>query len=381
MNPKTKTATVKTKTVKVAKTATKPTAEPVYSNPDRVIALHRMFDKEKAGEPVYILAEGDTVKQVSGTKLDKFLHEVGPGTTIRVTSTAYFIPVLAVLQSRGVVIESCHWHATGLEKGLEGEEIAKGFLKLDAAIMNPVRYREDLYTLRQMVNARLAVMEFRKAAQQKLKATARSMNLADDDVKPDWLQVQEQAVDDLSKENERPIEKAIAKLSATIPECAAMNALLGITGKTSWTTSSTVMAFLGDMERFTQVSSLWHYCGFHVVDGKAPKRAKGVPMTWNPRLRTALWLWADSMLKTRNPIWRPVYDSYLEAEKAVHAGKCDCKTPDGHSGARARRRVIKDVLKEFYLVMNGDQVEGGDQSLFETQAAIVTPKKLTKKAA
>jgi hypothetical protein len=40
-----------------------------------------------------------------------------------------------------------------------------------------------------------------------------------------------------------------------------------------------LLGVTGDISRFPTVSKLWKYLGLHVVDGRAPKREKGVPWT------------------------------------------------------------------------------------------------------
>lgn len=317
----------------------------------RTIAIHRTFDKEKKGDPIYLVAEDGKVKKYTGLKLDPFLQSIGWNLTIRVTSLAYFLPSLQQMADQGAKIVSAHWHNTGISKGLEPEEIALQFLDIPEDKLFKVQLRKDLHELRALINARQAVIKYRKASYQTMQAAARSLGYADGAVKPAWLSQQEDEIHKIEKMNELPIEKDIAKLAAKIPECVLFNQILGVKG--SWGTSSGVIAYLGDPSRFPTVASLWHYSGQHVVDGKAPKRQKGVNSTWNSNVRTALWNWADSMLKTKNPIWRPIYDQYLAEELSVHLDKHPgCQTVQGHSGARARRRVVKDVLKEFLIQAN-----------------------------
>jgi hypothetical protein len=320
----------------------------------RTISLHRTFDEEKKGDPIFYVAEAGKAKKYTGLKLNPFLESIEGDVTIRVTSLAYFLPILQTMANQGARVVSAHWHNTGLEKGLAPEDIALGFLSIPEDVLFNVQLRQDLHNLRQLVNARQAVVKYRKAAFQTMQATSRSMGFADDlatELKPVWLRLQEEDVIRIEKMNETPIEKDIAKHAAKIPECILLNQILGVNG--SWGTAASVIAYLGDPARFPSVAALWHYSGQHVVDGKAPKRKKGMTSTWNSNVRTALWNWADSMLKTRNPIWRPIYDQYLAEELAVHLDKHPgCIAVQGHSGARARRRVVKDVLKEFLVKAN-----------------------------
>lgn len=38
----------------------------------------------------------------------------------------------------------------------------------------------------------------------------------------------------------------------------------------------------------TGTRSIWHYCGLHAVDGRSPRKARGVRCDWDPRARTAV---------------------------------------------------------------------------------------------
>jgi hypothetical protein len=316
----------------------------------RVLSLHRTFDRD-SGDAIFWIGENDKVKKMTGIKISQFLESLTHAVTIRVTGIGYFLPGLKELQDRGANVVYCHWHATGLEKGLEPEQIAQAFVTLPNDIFKTLKIREDILHLREGVKARLAVMQYRKSAGLKLGAIARSYNVTREDA-PDWLKAAFDDLDEMEKVNEHPVEKEIAKQAKKITECVLLNKILDTS--TGWMTSAAVVALLGDMDRFATVQGLWHYCGYHVVEGKAPRRQKGKTNTWNSKVQTALWQWSMSMLKTMNKTWRPVYDAYRAQEMAVHEEKHPgCKSIEGHCGARARRRVVKDVLKEYFLAAKG----------------------------
>jgi len=334
----------------------------------RVLALHRNFEKDAKGDPIFVIAEdGTEVKHLSGVKIAKFINGLNETVTLRITSQAYFVPILQQMQERGVHLQYCHWHKAGLAKGLSAEDIAAGYLALDASLFLPIKVNPKICDLRDFIAARSSLVDLRRSAQLKLHALARSRGFAkaDADDTPDWLQAAFAEVVAEGNAKEHPLERRISNLAKTIPECILLNQVLGISDN-NWITSATVIAYLGDLSRFTQVQSLRHYCGYHVAEGKAPKREKGKNITWNPKVRTALWSWSDSMIKHAGgisektgkakafSIWRPLYDEYLAVEKAQHLQVCpNCKTPDGHSGARARRKVVQQVLKKFFLAANG----------------------------
>lgn len=336
------------------------------------IVVHKTFTEE--GEANYFVATQTGVTEMNDAKLQKLLSKcTASDTTIRITNVSSAFKLVQSLRTQGFRVVSAHWHATGIEKNLEPTEIAQQFYNLSDEPFTEVKLRADIFELRQMIAARYAVLDFRRAAQLKLSAVSRTMGLSDADALPSYLEAARLHLLEEKKEIEDPIQKAINKAAEKIPECILLNKILGITGKSSWMTSASVVAYVGDVERFPMVSSLWAYAGQSVVNGKAPKRAKGQTQTWNPKLKTALWSWMDSALKTKNPIHRPAYDTYRAAELLVHEQKCEkcsalkCGTEaqaekkrlviQSHSGARARRRVVKDVLKQFWLEARGEETK------------------------
>ena len=135
---------------------------------------------------------------------------------------------------------------------------------------------------------------------------------------------------------------------------------LNATTDPSWITAASIVAYAGDVDRFETVASFWHYFGQHVIDGHAPKRKAGSPVTWSPKGRTAVYLMGDSIIKNRNNKWRAFYDEALATEKETHEVKHPgCKTPLGHCGARARRRMVKEILKQFFLAVKGEEIRDG----------------------
>jgi hypothetical protein len=104
-------------------------------------------------------------------------------------------------------------------------------------------------------------------------------------------------------------------------------------------------------EKVPTISSLWHYCGLHVVNGKAPKREKGKKIDWNDDARTLAWNIANSFIRKRTKPYRQVYDS----EKKRQLSLMDSNAPNApdslkHAELRARRKVAKIFLAHYWLV-------------------------------
>ena len=78
-----------------------------------------------------------------------------------------------------------------------------------------------------------------------------------------------------------------------------------------------VVGFI-DIRKAETISALWHYAGYHVIDGKAPKRTKGEKLTYNSTLRSMCYRLATSLMKGKGSF----YELYI-AEKTRLAKKYD----------------------------------------------------------
>ena len=94
-----------------------------------------------------------------------------------------------------------------------------------------------------------------------------------------------------------------------------------------------------------------HNCGLHVINGKAPKKEKGVRLDWNPRLRVLAWRIGDSMIKQRTPYYRDIYD--LEKERQCYLMRTEAENAPKnklHADLRARRKMVKIFLAHYWYV-------------------------------
>jgi len=64
------------------------------------------------------------------------------------------------------------------------------------------------------------------------------------------------------------------------------------------------------------VRSVWHWAGLHVVNGRMPKRQKGVKADWNPRIRTAILMpdfgWSAQIVRHSTPGYIEIYRAQKE---------------------------------------------------------------------
>lgn len=123
-----------------------------------------------------------------------------------------------------------------------------------------------------------------------------------------------------------------------------------------------LLSAIGDPAERQKVSQLWAYCGFHVIDGEAPRRRAGSQLNFSMTARMRTRLIAESCVKQAKSPYRAVYDAGREKyEDATHQTPCaQCGSKgkpaevgselrDGHKHARALRLVAKEILKDIWV--------------------------------
>jgi hypothetical protein len=341
-----------------------------------ITTVHRTFETNAEGvrEVTFYVSDGKTAAQWSAREMGAWLDAIRPvksNFAVRLSTAHSADAFLGELNSRGIEVLAAHWHALGIAKGLEPDAIALAIAQAPAAAFRVFRFRKDIADLRDALACRNAVSRFYGDAVRRFKQVGRNMGIADGDEAENGLLREAfedlDAVKDVFKADvngkKLSLDTHVSKLAREIPECRLFNEVAGLGD--SWISAASIVAYCGDFARFPAVASLWHFLGQHVTEGKAPKRKAGAAMDWNPRGKTALYLLGSSIIKNRANPWRAYYDEALAAELAVHETKHpDCPTPAGHCGARARRKMVKEIVKQFYLAVSGIDVRG--QSAAET---------------
>jgi hypothetical protein len=340
-----------------------------------MLTIHRDFSGI-AKEPVFYIAENGKITKLLGAKSLKWAEKLKKGTELLSTAACSTDALLVKLAGRGVKIYTAHWHNAGIDKGLKPEEIAAAFSLLSQDKLRPFVGRPDLVNLRHRIAARDAVIRYRVSICNFFDSIPRMLGVTETKLPKWFIKQRDEAIGDGRSKEEKLIEpnaeRDVIKEAKKTTECELFNHVFGM--KNGWITGAGFVSRIGDISRFPTVASFWHYCGFHVVNGKAPKRAKGAACDWNGQARRILWQVVDSGLKNTtpsdapkvnedgkpkvfrngNPKIRGLYEAFLAQELAVHASKCKCSTIEGHSGARARRRVIKALLQEYYALAGGE---------------------------
>ena len=332
------------------------------------VSLHVTYEKDEGKRtPTAYVSNGEEVQRLTGPKFNAFVKALKRGDTLRLTAVRATDGLLLGLAERGIKLLYTHWHQAGVAKNLPSEEIVAAWAKLPAGIFREFQARPDMAQLRHALSLRSALIRCYGDAVRAVKQEARNMGLADDDsikAEPMFKQTLEnlgQIRKSVVSEEGTQLDTSIAKLAAKIPECELVRKILHVQ---DWISAAMLVAFTGGFERFPCVASFWKFCGQSVDDGKAPKRKRGVASNWSPAMRTAIYLAGTAIIKNRANPWRAFYEAEYAKEFAVHDSKCpNCQTKQGHCGARARRKMMKEILKRIWVAGNGQRFEVGHGSL------------------
>jgi len=117
---------------------------------------------------------------------------------------------------------------------------------------------------------------------------------------------------------------------------------------------ATLVPELRGIVAFDNPSKLHAFCGLDVRDGKAPKRQRGKPIDWNPKMRVLAWKIGEQFVK-QGGYYRKVY----EEARAVYDARPDLQKGKGakaHRHAMARRKMVKQFLTDLWIAWR--QLEG-----------------------
>lgn len=100
--------------------------------------------------------------------------------------------------------------------------------------------------------------------------------------------------------------------------------------------------------RGTGTRSLWHYLGLHVVDGRSPRKRKGVKADWDPLGRTAVLMpmgIATAIVMNNVPVYRDIYDA--QKERLIRERGADVRpVREDHTGSASLEGTEADLTAE-----------------------------------
>lgn len=327
-----------------------------------MLSLHKTFDIGKDGKRqlTLYLYDGEQVTKLSNEELFELLTTFKPGTVVRMTAVNALDSIVKALEATGCVVMYAHWHNTGIDKGLSPEEIVKAYHN-SAAEFRQFTYNPKLDELRNHLSLRTAVMQMYGDSLRRVAQIGRNIGVVtSEDLKTNELlgptvnnldQLYKCFMGEGKNGKAVAIDTVVNNLAAALPECQLFNKIAGLKG--GFITAASIVSLTGDIHRFPTVASYWHYFGQHVNDGKAPKRAKGIPCTWSPEGRTVLYNLGESLIKNRANPWRDYFDEAKTKYAEEHKEKCGCAWEKGHTNAQARRKTVKEIMKRFYIAASG----------------------------
>lgn len=156
-----------------------------------------------------------------------------------------------------------------------------------------------------------------------------------------------------TREFEEYLETEIERLVMSHPAWPWLSQVKGVGTENA----GKVLAFIGDIARFSTVSKLWSYAGYGVENGEAPRKMKGQKVTWNENLRTMCWRLGTSMIRAGGAYYhyylnvKESYDRRYEGQ--IVKAKKGTPVPPGmitakHIHNMALRRMIKLFLSHLW---------------------------------
>jgi len=121
-----------------------------------------------------------------------------------------------------------------------------------------------------------------------------------------------------------------------------------------------VLAQIDDITSFTNVSKLWRFSGFAVIDGEREYNVRGKKSTYNRKLKSICFLIVESFIKQQTPLYVDIYYQEKERLRQEHPEPVPCrdardKSPfkmaytDQHIHAMAMRKTAKIFLQHLWI--------------------------------
>lgn len=119
-----------------------------------------------------------------------------------------------------------------------------------------------------------------------------------------------------------------------------------------------VIAQVDDITSFTNVSKLWRFAGYAVIDGRREHNTAGKKAHFNKRLKSVCYLIADQFIKQQTPLYVDLYyaekerlrELYPEPVKSQSGNPWPYMFTDNHVHRMAMGKSIKIFLQHLWLV-------------------------------
>jgi hypothetical protein len=219
---------------------------------------------------------------------------------------------------------------------------------------NYVDRSEEFEELKSFMDARRQAMKAENGANNRMLAYKRNVDRLDENT----LQFCAQQAEDAKKHRDG-IDKKVLKAVNNFAENSEFLSQAIDIASVGPVTVAYCLVYI-DLYKADTVSKLWSYAGLHKPNYE--RYQKGETSGGNKTLRTALYTFAESVMKNKNSPYRAVYDSE-KAKKEVSEqltwtrntqGKLVQvpwkETKPGHRNGHALRQVMKFFLSDFHFV-------------------------------
>lgn len=115
-----------------------------------------------------------------------------------------------------------------------------------------------------------------------------------------------------------------------------------------------IMAQIDDIAKFSNISKLWRFAGYAVIDGKRERPEPGMKSHYNRRLKSTCYLCSKSFVMNRTPFYRELYDGEKVRLRQLYPEKVKennhFKYTDGHINNMALRKISKVFLAHIWII-------------------------------
>lgn len=154
---------------------------------------------------------------------------------------------------------------------------------------------------------------------------------------------------DLMKKN---TEKLMAGFGKVVPVWDWMVSIHGVGNHTA----AKILALIDDISTFENTSQLWRYSGYAVIEGKAERNKTGEKSHFNRRLKSELFLLAESFIKSQSPQYVHFYYEEKDRLRELYPEPIEDKNSawgklytDQHIHRMAVRKMVKIFLNHLWV--------------------------------
>ena len=111
-----------------------------------------------------------------------------------------------------------------------------------------------------------------------------------------------------------------------------------------------LLAQIDDITSFANVSKLWRFSGYAVIDGERERPKAGETLHYNARLKSIVFLIVDQFIRQQTTGYVEIYYAEKERQRKLHPMPENGKYSDGHIHAMAMRKTGKIFLQHLWLM-------------------------------